>query len=309
MKVLEDLSLIQQIKTSYLNILNANDPINVETTLTSRDDEDVACVAFDHNDYDVELIPEIGYDIINTTISPNGSSNALQANQIPDETFIVELEKINCGTSQLQSWQVMEDDLSNCVHNSMNSSDCISQTFASPENIASATKNGHISDPYAGDNQIRNNQKMTLVEPLSDDFHYQKVLSTLLESADKLVVGTHFQDFHQESTFSSWKKEGLFHSQRPRSGTSQNLLKKVLFEVPRMHLDGLLESQEENDYKEGTRLVDGDEIGMNHVLSERRRRAKLNERFLTLRSMVPSNSKVIFILVMKFVCLAQAAQR
>lgn len=305
MKVLEDLSLIQQIKTSYLNILNANDPINVETTLISRDDEDVACVAFDDNDYNVELIPEVGYDIINTTTSPNGSSNALQANQIPDETFILELEKINCVTSQLQSWQVLEDDLSNCVHNSMNSSDCISQTFATTENIASATKNGHLSNPYAGENQMRNNQKMTLVEPLSDDSHYQKILSTVLKSADQLVMGMHFQGFHQESIFSSWKNEGPLHCQRPRSGTSQNLLKNVLFEVPRMHLDGILESQEENDYKEGTRLVDGDEIGMNHVLSERRRRAKLNERFLTLRSMVPSNSKVIYILVLTFVSLVQ----
>jgi hypothetical protein len=58
-------------------------------------------------------------------------------------------------------------------------------------------------------------------------------------------------------------------------------------------MDGLVESQEENDYREGTRL-EADE-GMNHVLSERRRRAKLNERFLTLRSMVPSNSKVFYL--------------
>nr|ABE67978.1 myc-like anthocyanin regulatory protein [Caragana jubata] len=287
--VLEDLSLIQQIKNSYLNILNANDPINVETTLTSRDDEGVACLEFDHNDYNVELIPEVGYDIINTTTSPNGSSNALQANQLPDEPFIVELEKINCGTSQLQSWQVLEDDLSNCVHNSMNSSDCISQTIASTENIASATK-GATFPPLRRRQSNAKLPKMTLVEPLSDDTHYQKVLSTVLKSADQLVMGMHFQGFHQESTFCRWMKEGSLHYQRPRSGTSQNLLKKVLFEVPRMHLDGLLESQEENDYKEGTRLVDGDEIGMNHVLSERRR-AKLNERFLTLRSMVPSNSK------------------
>jgi len=40
---------------------------------------------------------------------------------------------------------------------------------------------------------------------------------------------------------------------------------------------------------------------MNHVMSERRRRAKLNERFLTLRSMVPSISKVMYNLVMEFI--------
>lgn len=259
MKVLEDLSLIQQIKTSLSNIITVNDPINVQATLNSRNNKDVACVApFDHNDYNV------GYDIMNRTTSPNGSSTALQTNQIPDETFMVE------------NWHVMEDDLSNCVHNSMNSSDCVSQT------IASAPK---------GREDCNNGQKMSLVDPLSEDWHYQKILAALLKSNDQITMGMHFQNFHQESSFCVWSKGGPLDCHRPRQGTSQKLLKKILFEVPRMHMDGLVESQEENDYREGTRL-ETDE-GMNHVLSERRRRAKLNERFLTLRSMVPSNSKVM----------------
>ncbi|CAL5214820.1 unnamed protein product [Lathyrus oleraceus] len=261
--VLEDLSLIQQIKT-LLNILSVDEPINVRATLNSRNTKDVACVAaFDHNDYNVELIPEVGYDIINRTTSPSGSSNALQTNQLRDETFMVE------------SWRVMEDDLSNCVHNSMNSSDCISQTIASA--------------PKGREEDCNNDQKMTLVDPLSEDWHYQKILAALLKSNDQLTMGMHFQNFHQESSFCVWNKGGPLDCHRPRQGTSQKLLKKILFEVPRMHMDGLVESQEENDYREGTRLET--EEGMNHVLSERRRRAKLNERFLTLRSMVPSNSK------------------
>ncbi|XP_027341659.1 transcription factor EGL1-like [Abrus precatorius] len=286
-QVSEDLSLIQRIRTSFLNTLCVNVPNKSGATLKSRNEEDVACVAFDHNAYNVESIPEVGYGIINTT-SPNGSSNALQANQPPDETFTV--EKITSGTSQVQSWQVMDDELSNCVHNSMNSSDCISQTLASPKKIASALKGDNPSAPCARDLQKCSNTKMTVVDPLSDDWHYQRVLSSLLKGSDQLLMGTHFQNIHQESSFVSWRKEGAMNCQWPRAGTSQNLLKKVLFEVPRMHLDGLLESQEENDYKEGMRL-EADEIGMNHVLSERRRRAKLNERFLTLRSMVPSISK------------------
>lgn len=285
LKVLEDLSLIQQIKTSFLNILNVDDPSNTETIPNTRNNEGVACEAFDHNDFNVELIPEVEYDIINnTTTSPNGSSNALDINQLLDETFMV--ESINHRTSQVQSWQVIDDDLSNCVHNnSMNSSDCISQTFASPQKINAS------ADPKGGEDC--NNQKMTLVDPLTDDWHYQGILSTLLKSADQLIMGVHFQNFHQESSFCVWNKGGTVDCHRPRQGTSQKLLKKILFEVPRMHMDGLLESQEENDYREGTRL-EADE-GMNHVMSERRRRAKLNERFLTLRSMVPSNSKVIYL--------------
>ncbi|RDX57773.1 Transcription factor GLABRA 3, partial [Mucuna pruriens] len=285
--VSEDLSLIEGIKTSFLNSLHVNVPNKSGATLKSRNQEDLAYVEFDHNAYNVESVPEVGYDIANTT-SPNSCSNAFQANQPLEETLMV--ERITSGTSQVQSWQVMDDELSNCIHNSMNSSDCISQTFASPDNIASAPKCNNTSDPCARDLQKCNNPKMTLVDPKNDGWHYQRVLSSLLKGSDQLLMGMHFQKFHQESSFVSWRKGGPMDYQWPRGGNSQKLLKKVLFEVPQMHSDGLHESQEENDYKEGMRL-EADEIGMNHVMSERRRRAKLNERFLTLRSMVPSISK------------------
>ncbi|KAL5174265.1 Transcription factor GLABRA 3 [Glycine soja] len=286
-QVPEDLSVIERIKTSFLNSLRANVPNQSVATLKSRNQEDLSYAAFDHNGYNVKSIPEVGYEIANTT-SPDGSSNAFQANQPLDETFMI--ESITNGTSQVQNWQVIDDELSNCVHNSMNSSDCISQTFACPENIASAPKSNNPSDPCARNFQKCNNPKMTLVDPRSDDLHYQRVLSTLIKSSDQLLMGMHLQKFPQESSFVSWRKEQPMDCKWPRAGTSQKLLKKVLFEVPQMHLDGLHESQEENDYKEGMR-VEADENGMNHVMSERRRRAKLNERFLTLRSMVPSISK------------------
>ena len=304
MKVSEDLGLIQQIRTSFLDILDVNVPNNSGAALNTRNEEDAACAAFDHNAYNVKPTPEVGYAVI-TTSSPNSSSNALQANQLPDEILMI--ERINGGTSHVQSWQVMDDELSNGVHNSMNSSDCISQTLTSPEKIASLPKGENLTDNSAKDLQKCNNSKMTIVDPRSDDWHYQMVLSTLLKSSDQLIMGMHFQNFHQESSFVRWKKGEPMSSQRPRTGTPQNLLKKVLFEVPRMHLDGLLESQEENDYKEGMR-PEADEIGMNHVLSERRRRAKLNERFLTLRSMVPSITKVIYIILMRHVPINVTAQ-
>ncbi|MED6191444.1 endoglucanase 3 [Stylosanthes scabra] len=268
--VSEDLSLIQQIRTSYLDILD----FGVHNIYGATLNEDVACASVN-----VKHAPEVGGALINTT-SPNNSSNAFQANQPPDETFMA--ERINNGTSQIQTWQAMDDELSNGVHNS---SDCVSQTLHSSEKIASLPKGDNLTDHSPKDLEKCNNSKMTLVDPRSDDWHYQMVLSTLLKSSDQLFMGMHFQNFHQESSFVSWKKAGPVSSQRPRTGgTSQTLLKKMLFEVPRMHLDGMLECQEENDYKEVVR-TEAEENGMNHVLSERRRRAKLNERFLTLRSM------------------------
>ncbi|KAF1872548.1 hypothetical protein Lal_00016850 [Lupinus albus] len=278
----EDLSLIQQIRTSFLNILESSVPKKDGAALNMRNEEEVA----DKNAYNAKSTAEVGNEVMNIT-SPN-SSYALQGNQPSEEILIAEM--VNGGISTVQSWQVSDDELSNCIHNAMNSSDCISQTFASPEKIAYVANGENCNDHCARDLQKFNNPEMTLVDPQRDDWHYQSVLSTLLKSSDQLTMGTHFQNFHQVSSFVSWKKGGPMDCQRPRARNSKNLLKKVLFEVPRMHLEGLLESQEENDDKDGMRQeVDGN--GMNHVLSERRRRAKLNERFLTLRSMVPSTSK------------------
>lgn len=277
--VSEDLSLIQRMRTSYLDILDAKVRKNSGVAFNTGDGEEIVGAAFDHNAFDVKLTPESEYDVPNAT-SPNNSSNEFQVNKQADERFMV--ERINGVASHVQSWQVMEDELSNCAHTSMNTSDCISQTFASSEKNASVPK----GDRCGQDLQECKNKKKTEVDVHSDDWHYQNVLSSLLKSSDQLIMGSHFQNSHCESNFVSWRKEGSMVVQRPRGGTHQRILKKILFEVPRMHTDWLLESQEENDYKEGMR-PEADEIGLSHVLSERKRRAKLNERFLTLKSMVP----------------------
>jgi len=73
----------------------------------------------------------------------------------------------------------------------------------------------------------------------------------------------------------------------------RNPAKKVLFVVPRMHVGGLLDSPEDNGIKDVVWRPEADEIGMNHALTERRRRGKVNERFFILKSMVPSISKVV----------------
>ncbi|XP_028767443.1 transcription factor GLABRA 3 isoform X2 [Neltuma alba] len=277
--VSEDLSLIQRMRTSYLDILDAKARKDSVVAYNTGDGEEIAGAVLDHNAFDVKLTPESEYEVANAT-SPNNSSNEFQANQQADERFMV--ERINGVASHVQSWQVMEDELSNGAHTSMNTSDCISQTFAGSEKNASVPKGGHSEQ----DLQEGKNTKTTVVDVHSDEWHYQKILSSLFKSSDQLIMGAHFQNSHRESRFISWKKEGSMGCQWPGGATHQKILKKILFEVPRMHTEWLLESQEENDYKEGMR-PEADEIGLNHVLSERKRRAKLNERFLTLKSMVP----------------------
>ncbi|XP_057763228.1 transcription factor EGL1-like isoform X1 [Arachis stenosperma] len=259
--VSEDYSLIQVIRNSFLDILETNLPNNPGANLNTRNNEEggVACGGFDHNAYGLKLTPEvIGYELINIT-SPTTSSNALQANQQTDGRTMFPTE------------------FSNCFHNSRNSSDCLSEN--------------HCAQDLQ---QCNDNPKTTLVNLGSDDKHYQRLLSALpiRPDDDRLIMRVHLRNFRGESSFAIWKQLGSMDCQRSRrGGTPQNLLKKVLFEVPLMHMDGLLESQEKIGSKDRMRLSEVDDVGMNHALSERKRRAKLNERFLTLRSMVPTISK------------------
>ncbi|MED6170903.1 endoglucanase 3 [Stylosanthes scabra] len=258
--VSEDYSLIQVIRNSFLDILETNLPNNSGVTLNTRNKEEggVACGAVEHNAYG--LTPEIiGDELINIT-SPTTSSNALKVNQptVGRTTFTTEF--------------------SNCFPNSMNSScDCLSQ------------------NPCAQDlQQCNNNPESILVDLGSDDKHYQRLLSALPRRPDddRFIMGLHHRNFRGESSFAIWKELGSVDCKRSRGGgTPQELLKKVLFEVPLMHMDGLLESQEKNGSKDRMGLQEVHDVGMNHALTERKRRAKLNERFLILRSMVPTISK------------------
>ncbi|GFQ04816.1 transcription factor egl1 [Phtheirospermum japonicum] len=140
--------------------------------------------------------------------SPNDSSNEFADNLLRDGSNL--LEGVDAEASQIQSWPFMDDAISNCLNNSANSSDCVSQT------------NGG-----------------------------------------------------RKSSFVGWRKDGPL--KRAESGIKQKLLKKVLFEVAKMHENSRVEAGK-NDNAEPRREVE--EVDRNHVLSERKRREKINERDL-----------------------------
>jgi Helix-loop-helix DNA-binding domain len=91
---------------------------------------------------------------------------------------------------------------------------------------------------------------------------------------------------------------------------SQHLLKKVLIDIPNLHCsskDGNLEKSKDSEaggcgesLKKSASVQD--ELSANHVLAERRRREKLNERFSILRSLVPFVTKVHTSIVYSFFC-------
>lgn len=236
------------------------------------------------------LVPHVGCEELDI-VSLDNSSNGFEANPAAEASFMV--DGMNGGASQVQSWQFMDDELSNCLHQSMNSSDCISQTFVEPGKAVSASKAVVVNDHCLQDLQKKNHTKLNLLDLRSDDLHYQCVLSSLLKSSHQLILGPCVRNYHHESSFVMWNSGGLAHFQNPGGKTPQKLLKKVLFTVPRMHVDVFPESPEDNGFKDGVWRPEADEISMNHALAERKRREKLNERFFILRSMVPSISKVV----------------
>ncbi|XP_073264029.1 transcription factor GLABRA 3 isoform X3 [Populus alba] len=280
-QVLEDPSLIQHIKTSFLEI-----PYTVTANHSSaKSDKELACATFNREIHDTKPVLVIRCGELDT-VSPDDNSNDQAA------TDSIMVEGLNGGASQVQSWQFMDDDFSNRVHHPLNSSDCVSQTIVDPVMLVPFLKDGKVNGQSLQDIQDCNHKKLTALNLQSDDLHYQSVLSCLLKTSHPLILGPNVRNCHQEPSFVSWKKAGLMHSQNLESGTPQKILKKILFEVPRMHVDGLLDSPEYSSDKVVGGRPEADEIGASQVLSERRRREKLNKRFMILKSIVPSISKV-----------------
>ncbi|XP_031394796.1 transcription factor EGL1 [Punica granatum] len=274
--VVEDLSLIQHVESSFLEMpysiigaTNADRGIGDKRSEEGLDFDTV---------FGTKLIPVIGE--LDVT-SPNISSSGFDPGHLPEDPFLI--EGTNGMASQVQSWQFVDDEFSNGgAHCSMNSSDCISQTLVEPVKVVSVLKGEKINDHC-------DPEDVGPVEPRSDDLHYQNVLSSLLKSHQQLMLGPRFRRGRQESSFSSWKKEGILNLQKP-SRTPQRILKKILFEVPRKH--GFLNCPEENAKKNGVSRPESDQIGPTHVLSERTEGELISERFYALKSIIPSIGKV-----------------
>lgn len=139
-----------------------------------------------------------------------------------------------------------------------------------------------------------------LEELTQEDTHYSQTVATVLQNQP-----TRWADFSStnhvtsstQSAFSKWTiRVDQLHFHTSTEGTSQWLLKYILFSVPFLHTKYRDEnSPKSRDGDSTTRFRKGtpqDELSANHVLAERRRREKLNERFIILRSLVPFVTKM-----------------
>lgn len=323
-KVLEDPSLLQQIRTTFWEL---SIPVCSEQSISSsptaeKDEEDNIHPIIDHGLEDVmaldnhnsvhehhsqlesilspldfnfsyalneetKLIHEKA-DEINPNIyeelqngSPEASSNDYCLNHHGDDPFRLE------GISQVENLQLMDDEFSNCLHGSLNSSDCIS--FVNNPRILSSPRGERIKDHALDHLQEGNYTKLTPLDIDGDEAHYKRTLSAILRNSKESVSMPFVFTGSHASSFRHWQKK--LTSLKPLGGTSQKLLKTMLVNASWIQGGRPMKPSEENEITNKVWKPEGDDAA-NHVLSERRRREKLNEKFLILRSLVPSISKV-----------------
>ncbi|KAF5947921.1 hypothetical protein HYC85_013878 [Camellia sinensis] len=144
-----------------------------------------------------------------------------------------------------------------------------------------------------------------LEELAQEDTHYSQTVSTVLHhqpnrwsETSSSSMNPSYLLYSSQSSFSKWTIHSSDqHHHHTAEASSQWLLKYILFNVPFLHT----KSPDQNSPK-SINIADStsrfpkptpqDDLSANHVLAERRRREKLNERFVILRSLVPFVTKM-----------------
>lgn len=139
-------------------------------------------------------------------------------------------------------------------------------------------------------------------ELTQEDSHYSQTVSSILQKqatrwAESTSAG--HVSYSTQSCFTKWtNRSDVVHVQIPiesSSSASQWILKYILFSVPFLHNKYRDENSSPKSRDAASKFRKGtpqEELSANHVLAERRRREKLNERFIILRSLVPFVTKM-----------------
>nr|AQS79853.1 bHLH1 [Dendrobium hybrid cultivar] len=143
-------------------------------------------------------------------------------------------------------------------------------------------------------NDLQHSSESMQVDELPpQDVHYSETDATILhDNTTDFSVGSLISQLSlsDTSSFSKWFCENQIFS---KTGASQWKLKYILFILPTIHNKKYVNSvhlkgKENGDWK----VILQDETNGNRVLAERRRREKLNKRFMSLRALVPCVTKM-----------------
>ncbi|MQL73826.1 hypothetical protein Taro_006161, partial [Colocasia esculenta] len=208
-------------------------------------------------------------------VEPNEPADQ-QIKEIPEELLLSSKKRKPTGSSHSSCLQKL-------AIRSMTSHSCQSQKASEFEN-----DNTGINSQSPG---VRTIEHMS-----QDNSHYSSTVSTILQCNIVPDLGFIFDNLQrqpQRSAFDNWTcQRDCSTLPMQHVGSPQGLLKNVLCTIP--HLYRWFEDQNllvHKNIEEGAakcyNSTPQEDPSVNHVLAERKRREKLNEKFLILQSLVP----------------------
>nr|BBG28373.1 basic Helix-Loop-Helix transcription factor 1 [Cymbidium hybrid cultivar] len=312
--VLEDPDFVQSIINSFWEF---QDPASSEHSTSSPPfvrQENTVCTILDHGVDDSillenhPLITENGSHILPFDV--NSYAPNKQSELIHDKVAVLHPSEKIIGISEDRSnvcddhsrikrqnepWNahrrnLMANEVNIGRHGSINSSDSVSWSFA--QNILSSPRGERVKGNMLDNLQEDSDVKVRSFGVEGDGSHYACTLSTILGNLKQQVSlsGILFENRSNKSSFKVWKRGSR--ALKIITKTPQRMLKNILIDSKWMNGHHLLKPQDEHLPRNKSWKTEADDTNANHVLSERRRREKLNEKFLVLRSLVPSISKV-----------------
>ncbi|KAJ6872824.1 hypothetical protein NC651_031835 [Populus alba x Populus x berolinensis] len=303
--VAEDPGLIQHIKASLLDF---SKPVCSDKSFSAAhnkdDDKDPMATRISHEIVDTLALENLytptedieseqeGINYLHGNVceefnrnSPDDFSNGCEHNLVTEDSFM--LEDLKEGASQVQSWHSMDDEFSDDVRDSMDSSDCISEVFVKQGKVLPSSKGKNISHLQLKVLQEGNHTKLSSLDPgADDDLHYRRTAFVILKSSSQLIENPCFQSGDYKSSFVGWKK-GAADGYKPRK--QQKMLKKILFAAPLMHGGHSIRYDKENAGKDCLKNLEGCETCKLHFESEKQNE---NEKYLALESIAASINEI-----------------
>ncbi|KAK8688476.1 hypothetical protein V6N13_087241 [Hibiscus sabdariffa] len=301
-KVQEDLELVQHVKTFFTDHNQIQNP-NPPPPKPALSEHSASYTRF-HS----PVLPHM-HAVLNPNLEDNNDDDDDEEEE--QENDDEEPEVAMGEPSELMQLEMSEDirlgspdDASNnldidfhmlAVSQSGNQQDDASDSFRAE----SCWRSQMLQEPTNSGLQSRFSGPEFLDGLQQENTHYSQTVSAILQGQPTLwgdSPSTGHPTSSTQSAFSKWTiHSDNNHFQVVVEGTSQCLLKYILFSVPYLHSKYRDENSPKiRDTDPDARFRKGipqEEPSANHVLAERRRREKLNERFIILRSLVPFVTK------------------
>ncbi|KAK8948076.1 Transcription factor GLABRA 3 [Platanthera guangdongensis] len=302
--VLEDSAFVHNIASSFweFQIPVCSEHSTSSSPLVAREEEN-GCLILDHEADDTIMLQNHALITENDSSIFQFSDNPYTSNKESEPIHEMSTKNHPCRSKEMvgnpedfsnedrsKIRRPIDDKFSNGLHVSVNFSESLSSPFG--QNILSPMGE-RVGSTMFDNLQQDGHADFRFLGVDGDGSHYSCTLSTVLGNLKHGVSSPGlltFQNVSDESSFRAWRAGAK--ASKNFTKTPQRMLKKILFQSVWMSGGQQVKPREENLLKNKAFRTEGDDTNVNHVLSERRRREKLNEKFLILRSLIPSISKI-----------------